>query len=848
MWEFFVVAVVFGLMRWLKNEMQSSFFKISQQLEELKRELKRIREEKPAVKEQEFKEPIAKPEPQPEVKVTPPPVTQPTVIVTPPPIAKPEEKEEEKGTDARPIILSEELGVFETKVPDEKKKEEEKISLSEKLDELETALHIDAPQSSKPWQPQQEKRPKSKSFFEQHPDMEKFIGENLINKIGIAILVLGIAFFVKYAIDQNWINEIGRTCIGLFAGGILIGIAHRMRKSYKAFSSVLIGGGLAVLYFTITIAFQQYHLFSQTAGFAVMVVITAFAVLLSIAYDRMELAVLAIIGGFATPFMVSTGEGNYKVLFTYLMILNVGMLVLAFRKKWNLINIVCYVFTIILFGSWLTNKCLNMPNAPYTGALFFATLFYITFFLMNILYNIRKQEKFKPLEFTILLSNTALYYAAGMGILHCINNGMYQGLFTALLGVFNFAFAFTLYKKQTVDRNLVFLLIGMVLTFLSLAAPVQLEGNYITMFWSAEAVLLLWLSQKSQIKLMKIASVIVLGLMLFSLFMDWSQLYHDHIHKLAILVNKAFITSAASLAAVYLVWRLLKNETENYFIDSGFKVDWYKNILQVLMVAMLYATLGLELDYQLREYVEFYQCRNIVLAFYNFKFVAALIWLTKKNENHLLLNVKIALASICVVSYIFFFNNSIIEVRNDYLTLDSSEAFFFYFHFCLTIVLIYLVMQWKILTEKFIPNISNGIQWITTFLFVFIASAELDHIITVISFSSGSDINHIIIQNHKIGYPVLWGMFSFVLMQLGMKNKNRSLRIMSLTLFAITILKLFIYDIRDVSEGGKIVAFIALGVLLLIVSFMYQRLKKLILDDEKKVADSHTSPQQENEL
>ena len=109
-------------------------------------------------------------------------------------------------------------------------------------------------------------------------DLEKFIGENLLSKIGITVLVLGISFFVKYAIDQNWINEAGRVIIGLIAGGILIGIAHRIRNSYRSFSSVLMGGGLTVFYFTIAFAFHQYHLISQTAGFIIMVIITAFAV------------------------------------------------------------------------------------------------------------------------------------------------------------------------------------------------------------------------------------------------------------------------------------------------------------------------------------------------------------------------------------------------------------------------------------------------------------------------------------------------------------------------------------------------------------------------------------------
>jgi uncharacterized membrane protein len=134
-------------------------------------------------------------------------------------------------------------------------------------------------------EPKATPKPKEPSFFDKNPDLEKFIGENLINKIGIAILVLGIGFFVKFAIDQNWINEIGRVLIGVVAGGILIGIAHKLRNTLTSFSSVLVGGGLSVLYFTIAIAFHEYQIFNQTVAFTIMVVITLFAVLLSISYN-----------------------------------------------------------------------------------------------------------------------------------------------------------------------------------------------------------------------------------------------------------------------------------------------------------------------------------------------------------------------------------------------------------------------------------------------------------------------------------------------------------------------------------------------------------------------------------
>ncbi|MES1159235.1 MAG: DUF2339 domain-containing protein, partial [Bacteroidota bacterium] len=180
-------------------------------------------------------------------------------------------------------------------------------------------------QPAEPVRPVEHAAP-SPGFFERHPDLEKFIGENLVSKIGIAVLVLAIGFFVKYAIDNDWIGPIGRVGIGLLCGAILVGLAHLLRNNYKAFSSVLVGGGLAVFYFTIALAFHEYHLFGQALSFIIMLVITVFAVALSLLYDRQELAIIALAGGFITPFLVSNGSGNYKILFSYLLILNTGLL------------------------------------------------------------------------------------------------------------------------------------------------------------------------------------------------------------------------------------------------------------------------------------------------------------------------------------------------------------------------------------------------------------------------------------------------------------------------------------------------------------------------------------------
>ncbi len=718
-----------------------------------------------------------------------------------------------------------------------KEKEEEKIPLKKEELGQPKELIVNPQSIPRPLQPvrppvQQVPKPRKPGFFERNPDLEKFIGENLANKIGIGILVLGIGFFVKYAIDQDWINPIGRVFIGILCGGILLGVAHKMRKTFVAFSSVLVGGGIAVLYLTIAIAFHEYHLFSQTAAFIMTLVITSFAVVLSLGYNRVELAIVSILGGFASPFMVSTGEGNYVVLFTYIFVLDVGMLVLAYYKKWNLVNIVSYAFTVLLFGVWLGGAYQSDTLSMVWGAIIFATLFYLVFFAMNIINNLKQRAAFKPLDISLLLSNTFLYYAAGIAILSNEHGDAFKGLFTAALGIFNFIFAYTLHRSGRVDKNLVFLLIGLVLTFISLAAPIQLEGNYITLFWAAEAVLLLWLSQKSGIRLMKLSSVIITGLMVISLLMDWGQLYHNQLKEvfLPIIFNKAYITSLFAIASLAATIYLLRNEKT----EKPEQVKLYKTLLALGGVVILYTSQFFELQYQLFEHGFDYATQNMIIGSYNMLFMAVVLWISGKLPLPLdLKNAMGALGIIGMISYLLFYHVQIISVRNDYLYAISPLTGFLFHYVLLVILLILVGMSLKKIQALTAINQKtyNLYSWFYVFFFVFMASAELDHIVVVLAYSSENPMDHILTQNHKIGYPILWGVTSFSLIAIGLKKKIKHLRIISLSLFLITLLKLFFVDIQGISEGGKIAAFISLGLLLLVVSFMYQRLKKILLAD-----------------
>ncbi|MDO8998822.1 MAG: DUF2339 domain-containing protein [Bacteroidota bacterium] len=720
--------------------------------------------------------------------------------------------------------------------------------------------------------PQQQKQPVKPlvrqedwytKFRKNNPDLEKFIGENILSKIAITILVLGIAFFVKYAIDKEWINEIARVGIGILCGGIVLGFAHYLHKKFKAFSSVLVGGGIAIFYFTIGIAFHQYHIFDQTTAFIIMLLITGFSVFISILYDRIELAAISIIGGFATPFMVSTGQGNYQVLFTYILILDIGMLILAYMRKWNLINILAYVFTMILYFGWLQSKVIGQFNPPYKGALIFGAVFYLIFILMNIINNIKEKRKFAALDLTLLISNTFLFFGGGMQILNYYHPEL-KGLFSILLAGFNLICSFLLYKKFKADAKLVYLMIGLTLTFITIAAPVQLRGNYITIFWALEAVLLIWLSQKSQIVLFRFASIILTLLMGLSLFIDWVNIYSNYNHQTVdIIFNKAFITGLiSSLSLLGIVFLLRKDEEKLTYLGITFNPKKYSSVLKGIFISLIYLTGFLEVVYQVNDWFGNTLTVPILIMVYHLLFVVILNSISIKIQNKA---TQIFIYILNLISLIIFIVGlswmPITELKESLLTTESNQIGFIFHYVSLLAVIFIVFRMYKMIHQKeaFIKDRKILNTTLISIAIVYISSIELIlHVLklnltNVYNLASDDDYFGKImeistVETHiiKIGFPILWGILAFVFLFIGMKKYNKTFRIASLLLIALILLKLFTYDIKDASEAGKIIAFIILGVVLLIISFMYQKIKALLIDDTKN-KETFTEPNPDSE-
>lgn len=675
--------------------------------------------------------------------------------------------------------------------------------------------------------------PPSPGFFERHPDLEKFIGENLINKIGIGILVLAIGFFVKYAIDNNWIGPVGRVGIGIADGGILVGLAHRLRVNYKAFSSVLAGGGLAIFYFTITLAYHQFHLFNQLTSFIIMAVITAFAVLLSILYDRQELAIIALVGGFATPFMVSNNSGNYQVLFTYMLVLNTGLLVIAYFKGWRLLNILSFIFTVLLVAGWLWSLTPDVSSITYRNGLVFATAFYLLFFAINIAYNVKENKRFIASDFGILLINTSLYFAAGLYFINAMHADNYRGLFSASMGIFNLVASFLLFRKQQTDKNILYLLVGITFSFVSLTAPLQLHGNYITLFWASEAVLLYWLYQRSSIGIIRYSSFIIWVAMLLSLLMDWFNIYYKGISQLTMLFNKGFVTGIYSVAATWLLFRLTKKQHAP--IQNKQDAWPHPAVFGIAGLLLLYCTGVFEIAYQ---FAHSYPNTGIYIQYiylYTYLFVLTYVLLTTRVAR---LQMPWQIAAVLITICLFLYLMSIQESASLLRSLTDQKIYTgqlnAHWPGTVTVAVLFALLIPLLRNHYFNLNSNAIISWLLCAWTVVFLSYELHLANNQRFYTAGGDWHRTGTIFQKTVLPILWGLCSFIFMWLGMRYKFRTLRIISLALFTLTLLKLFVFDIRNIPAGGKIAAFFCLGVLLLVVSFMYQRLKRIIIEDEKK--------------
>ena len=308
----------------------------------------------------------------------------------------------------------------------------------------------------------------------------------VLGGIGIAAVVIGIGFFLKYAFDNDWIGPAGRVMLGIIAGLVLLAVGQGLRKKYVSYSDFLFGGGLAVLYLSIFSANSFFHLITPFAAGVFMFFVTALGFVISIVNATPILAVISTLGGFFTPFLVGSTENNMFSLFAYLTILNLGVLGISFFKKWPQLIAIALIGTVINFGAWFGVYYKPDVLGP---TLFFVFASFFIFLVSSVARAVTGKSAADNLNYFLLGANALWLACTGYIIL----NPQYSSVlgFAAVFVAIVFMFVAVIVNKfNPEDKALNIFLPGLAVVFLSVAVPLQFSGPWIAVAWFIESLVL----------------------------------------------------------------------------------------------------------------------------------------------------------------------------------------------------------------------------------------------------------------------------------------------------------------------------------------------------------------------
>lgn len=495
-------------------------------------------------------------------------------------------------------------------------------------------------------------------------DFEINIGKKLLPALGVIAIFLGVSFFLKFAFENNLIGVTGRVVLGLFAGLGFVIAGEVLNAKLEKYSWILSGCGVGILYLSIFSSFSYYSLIGVIPAFAFMFLVTCFSALLSIRYSALPLAIIGILGGFITPVLISSGVDNAVGLFSYIALINLGVLVISMFRNWRVLNLIGILGTIFIFLGWFSKYYNPGTNELFIAELFL-TLFLIEYLASTISGNLFSADDSTGNDLALLTINAFWYFGMSYYLLEP-DFKVYLGLFTAVMAILYTALAYFSITMKSGDKKLSSFLGAISLVFLTLVFPVQLSGKWITVAWAMEALVLCSLGFTLLESRIRSASLVVLLIALIRLFSfdlnidinNFTLFYNSRFFIFAILIfssgamsylfysngkelsekagEKSILTILATLFNV-LVLIAISLEISSYFAVQTF-------------TAKMLPSLG---EYDYLSYASITNQKNTVLTIFWSLYATALLIIGMYFDNKKIRTGSLALYGVSIVTVFF---------------------------------------------------------------------------------------------------------------------------------------------------------------------------------------------------
>ncbi len=430
--------------------------------------------------------------------------------------------------------------------------------------------------------------------------LESRIGSQWFNRIGILAVLIGMAWFLKLAIDNHWIGPAGRVLIGLAAGVAIIAWSERFRThGYPAFSWSLKAVGSGILYLSLWAAYSLFQLIPSSVAFAAMLLVTAFNGFMAWSQDSELLALYALVGGYSTPLLLSNGENHEIALFSYLLLLNLACLLLIALRPWSRLLLGAFAGTVFFFVTWSFRF---YSDAEFSTTVFFLSLFFLVFAFAPHLVRLKQETQADTLAtrdtlalVLLPLANAALGFL-GFYLLIDNSGGSSAQPWVAVAFAAFYLLLMRLPILRPVFRNdhavppaLKSLDLVIAVVFLTIAIPLKTHGRWLTIGWLVEGAALLWLTRIVPQRLLRGLALIALALGLAAL------LVINPPASTTIVFNQRFASYLAGIAAfAFAAWIAYHSFTNE---DNGFALSWKTTAaISVLIVnALILIAIGQEI-------------------------------------------------------------------------------------------------------------------------------------------------------------------------------------------------------------------------------------------------------------
>ncbi|MBG6031702.1 DUF2339 domain-containing protein [Proteus hauseri] len=409
---------------------------------------------------------------------------------------------------------------------------------------------------------------------------------NPLAKIGMLLLFFGLSYLLKYSIENELVSASTRLMMAGAGCLALLGIGWWLRKKNLIYALILQGGGIGGIYITIFAATKIYDFIPIGIALAIMVFICIVSVILAVLHRAISLAVLASLGGYLAPVLLSTGSGNYIALFSYYLILSIGILIISHWQVWRLLNLIGFAFT---FGIGFIWAIPNYTHADYLPCQLFLIANWLIFGVATELSTLKNKLKLNiPFDATLLFGTPLI----GFIFQHRLASEWPYGVAIAssLYGLAYFALSWFALKRYREEGKLLAIAFFMLsVTFATLAVPFAFSAEWTSIVWAIEGVMILAFSVLQQQKKPAIAGTILVAVSFVLLFNmpiislgDWLMIVTQVIVVFAVgilwyrapfthLDNRAigYVTLFISVVSWGYSVLLLQEYGENWFSPAG---------------------------------------------------------------------------------------------------------------------------------------------------------------------------------------------------------------------------------------------------------------------------------------